>query len=149
MKTYLFILAVSITVAFSSLVQAGEGERERHHRGPVYEKIIDGARMINLSEEKLVEIIRLAEMAEPDIELLREDVQAEKEELHWMLGQEDISNDEISEQAEKVAVAEKTARIAEVKVLLDMRVLLSKEEWKAIRSVTGERRKTGGNSHVR
>ena len=127
-----FIVCVLVIFGCATFAQAEKGRRP--HRSPMYQQVVEGAEKTWLSQDKIAEISMIADTAQPVLEQLRETVDRERGELNRLMDEDPINQDAIADQVELIVTAEKSSRIEEVKVLLDIRILLTKDEWQTIKA---------------
>ena len=134
MYLYRSIIIVCVLVIFGCASFTQAEKVKRPHPAPRYQQVVEGAEKIGLSQDKIAEISMVANTAQPVLEQLRETVDRERQELNRLMNEDPLDRDTITNQVDMVVSAEKISRIEEVKVLLDIRTLLTLNEWQAIKA---------------
>ena len=126
------VLAVAATIAAAHSRADG-----RHRGGFLLGRIEGGVAQLDLPKEKRQEVDAILAKARADREALREPLRTAREQIRTELDQPAPSLDAVLAQADSIGALESRARKSELQALVEVRKLLSAEQWQKLREHAG------------
>lgn len=145
-RALLILVALSLLLPAAAWAQKGpkDGRGPGHMGPPSPEMIAERAAEAGIEEGVVEQILGIMEANKENAEMLRTELQAAHEELRALLEAEVPDRDAVMQQLEAVGAMETDMRKQHLSVELEIRALLTAEQWEAFRPPMGPHMRGGG-----